>query len=304
MRGDFLQADHRKLYFDFMVMSYIINDNELLFPKHLVSLVTRDNFIVLSPAHIEELCVPLQNGTKNMDYVRRELGKMCELTAGLSIGPAHRRGMDVISRAGAFGAHFHKECPFFCFNRVWANIASNRMAERGHEKFSIRSADTQVRSREVNGQDPIRLLGEVNSKSEIMAYYRDSLLVGSEFGMAHGVAGADINDRIVRALIERGPQDPANSYELIKFNHLAVQSMIESVLKFLISKRYYAESAKKSRSDMHDITHAIYASYCDFFVTNDVRFFHRCRAAFDYLGVPSKVIMLADFVKSIGSKYP
>lgn len=47
---------------------------------------------------------------------------------------------------------------------------------------------------------------------------------------------------------------------------------------------------------MHDVTHCIYATGCDQFVTHDKRLNDKVRAVYRYFGVPTRVLTLEEFV--------
>jgi len=79
-----------------------------------------------------------------------------------------------------------------------------------------------------------------------------------------------------------------------------LEHVFEILMNYLEEIRFRPEDVKKSRSRMHDVTHAIYATKADIFVTGDDRFYHKVRVAYNFLGVPTKVLFLDDFLKNSG----
>lgn len=54
------------------------------------------------------------------------------------------------------------------------------------------------------------------------------------------------------------------------------------------------KDTKKVQSSIHDVSHMIYATYCNYFVTNDVRLAMRANAIYYYLGISTKAIGISD----------
>ncbi|MDR0776812.1 MAG: hypothetical protein LBE81_09275 [Azonexus sp.] len=77
-----------------------------------------------------------------------------------------------------------------------------------------------------------------------------------------------------------------------------IERAVELAMNFLEQVRYRPEHISKSRSRMHDVTHCIYASACQQFVTNDKRLYDKAKAVYRYFGVPTRVLMLEEFIAS------
>lgn len=81
----------------------------------------------------------------------------------------------------------------------------------------------------------------------------------------------------------------------IRFNFLRNyfplhEALVEKIFEFLEKIRFYSEKSKDYISSLHDVTHAIYASYCDIFVTNDKRLKKKTEVIFTWLGVDTCVL--------------
>jgi hypothetical protein len=76
--------------------------------------------------------------------------------------------------------------------------------------------------------------------------------------------------------------------------------MIEIVMNFLEKIGYRPESYAKSRSQLHDVTHVIYGSLADIFVSNDDRLRLKARAAYSYLGIRTRVRSFDEFQQMVG----
>jgi hypothetical protein len=86
----------------------------------------------------------------------------------------------------------------------------------------------------------------------------------------------------------------------ISKSHEVLEHVFEVLMNYLEEIRFRPEGVKLSRSRMHDITHSIYATKADYFITGDERFYHKVRAVYDYLGVPTKVLSRKEFLKPGG----
>ena len=78
------------------------------------------------------------------------------------------------------------------------------------------------------------------------------------------------------------------------------ETSIMFTLNFMEEIGYRADSFAKYCSQMHDVTHAIYGSMADVFVTMDKGFLLRLQATYHFLSVPVRVMSLEEFVAWVG----
>ncbi|KJZ12299.1 hypothetical protein TW85_16030 [Marinomonas sp. S3726] len=86
--------------------------------------------------------------------------------------------------------------------------------------------------------------------------------------------------------------------EILK-SHTAFERCIEITFCYLESIRYRPEAVKKSRSRMHDVSHAIYASISDILVTDDDRFSMKLQAVYKYWGIETEVLSTDSFISKV-----
>lgn len=72
---------------------------------------------------------------------------------------------------------------------------------------------------------------------------------------------------------------------------------IEKVFEFLEIIRYYPDKSTQFLSGLHDTTHAIYAAYCDIFITNDKKLRQKTKATYDWLGIKTSVFTPDEFIE-------
>ena len=88
-----------------------------------------------------------------------------------------------------------------------------------------------------------------------------------------------------------------NTWEKIKNNGDVFAELIERLLKGLNTKLgYKSDSPADYRNTMHDITHTIYATHANFFVTDDKRTRGKAEAVYSLLKVPTIVLSKEEFL--------
>ena len=90
------------------------------------------------------------------------------------------------------------------------------------------------------------------------------------------------------------------SYNKLKNKYADLEIIIEILFNILTSCGYNRDKGiRKVTSGIHDVSHAIYGTYCDELITNDQKFYKRCKAVYNYLGIKTKVLTLNDFLNEI-----
>ena len=87
-----------------------------------------------------------------------------------------------------------------------------------------------------------------------------------------------------------------NSYQELKHSYANIESVVEKLARILSRYAYSREKdARSFNSGEYDITHTIYATYCDKFITRDKRLYNKALAIYYYLGVPTTVMHWDEF---------
>lgn len=81
-----------------------------------------------------------------------------------------------------------------------------------------------------------------------------------------------------------------------KHDHDLVEKKIDCYFRFLEIVGYYTEPYKRHVSRMHDVTHAIYASKANFFITNDNNFYKKIKATYEFFKIPTIVFTVEEFI--------
>lgn len=107
---------------------------------------------------------------------------------------------------------------------------------------------------------------------------------------------------IVRSLFRSGVigRDEQEEALLWQFDDLKNRfSVFEAYVNFaanLLEKiGYHREATKNSRARLHDVSHIIYAAYCETFVTADGKLAKKAKAIYSMLGVSTRVLSDKEF---------
>jgi len=85
----------------------------------------------------------------------------------------------------------------------------------------------------------------------------------------------------------------------LRFSFKATEGMIDICFRSLHDAGYGLESKRKTRSVIHDVSHAIYAIMADAFVTRDQRMLGKIRATYRFLKSESVVYSVDDFISVV-----
>ena len=126
--------------------------------------------------------------------------------------------------------------------------------------------------------------------------------------VVNNTSPADILSNIVyRELIARGlwKQGLIGKDEQIKvltwrFDDLkgrfsVFEAYVNMAANLLEKIGYYREKAEESRARLHDVSHIIYAAYCDTLVTGDKKLIKKAQAIYSLLGINTQVLTNKEF---------
>lgn len=83
-----------------------------------------------------------------------------------------------------------------------------------------------------------------------------------------------------------------------KYSFCKFRDLVEILYRVLNMSGYNNDKVKEDMSSrVHDISHIIYASYCDYFVTLDQRLVKKARAIYWLANIETKLITYEDFLK-------
>ena len=86
-------------------------------------------------------------------------------------------------------------------------------------------------------------------------------------------------------------------------NFSELELIIEFLHNVLNKCNYYTDETQKTcTSGIHDVSHSIYGTYCDYFITQDIRLIKKLKAIYYYLGIDTKVLSLKEALNMLSLK--
>ncbi|HGK4312560.1 hypothetical protein [Klebsiella pneumoniae] len=307
----------KKIYLDYNIFLDILERETSDFSSILKN---KEFTFVYSPAHIEEVARGIQSGRVDMDKSLKNLSGIGELTNNTELFPYYNDGSNVLEAPfGKKGIIVIRERPLDCFTRVYDNIASNAHAEKsqkevlndGHNKFKLTSSkEKETLLDSINKKNPIDILTLSKNKNRLIHGFisLQSKADASQELISNGLSLHPYDENINR-LVERVAQykiettngyynflanellsDPSKCFYKMKGVFSFIENMIDIVMRELMRHGYKLEPLRKTESSLHDHTHAIYATACDYFISKDRRFIEKTKATYSYLGVKTIVV--------------
>lgn len=97
-----------------------------------------------------------------------------------------------------------------------------------------------------------------------------------------------------------GFQLKENCYNKLKNNYSLLECVIEFLYNVLGECGYNRDKQERTAiSGIHDVQHSIYATYCNYFISEDESFSKRTNAVYTYLGIETQVISAFEFQRII-----
>lgn len=253
-----------KLYLDYN----IINCLRLGTKKELNEKYERitDSITVFSPAHLEDIAVAEMRCNASKELISEKLDFLSKIAKRNSLRPTTRYKLSL-----------YDESPQDCYQRVIDHYNQNDWAEEIESAVIVDAHSTPWGDSEKNNNiAPTEILNRL--------IYRELIALWL----------------FKKGLIEKSTQveslrwtfsDLANRFYLLEEYINLAANILEKI-------GYHREKVEKSRSRLHDVSHIIYAAYCDTFVSMDKKLIHKTKAIYSMLEVPTKVLNLEEFINS------
>lgn len=279
----------KKIYLDNNIVIDLKNTREESVKNTIASLDRNEYQILYSPAHVEEIAVTTMHHGKSAEVAADKLAFLAELTNSTELLPFRLHGLKLIEHKGIF---VYKEHPKRCYKRVIEGYDANAIAE-ALQKQKLANAEAfgklaNVTSQETNNIDIQREIDVSKPRiHQILINHYNLLRANEQLGDYLPAVCPGCNDLNFRYARNYFPL-----HELL----------MEKIFDFLEVRRYFPDKSETAINGLHDGTHAIYAAYCDIFVTNDRKLREKTKAAFQWLGVEIIVLSRSEFVDYISGK--
>jgi hypothetical protein len=229
--------------------------------------------------------------SKGEEKINVMLDLLAKITSSKALLPYERRDTVQVKRTGVYVSNEH---PKATYQRVIDGYKDNYIAEN-HQKEKIATGEifeqkTKASPKEINNIDTQREIDIFKPRLHqiILDNYQELT--------THGV------------LLEYLPLQAPGCHE-INFERLGKffplhEMTIEKIFEFLETRRYFPDRCNKPKgflSGLHDTTHAIYAAYCDIFVTNDKKLKNKAAAAYAWLDINTLILSPDELVEHLAN---
>ncbi len=252
----------KTLYLDFNVISYLRSGNHPELTRHFDEVSKRQK-VVFSPAHLEDIAVAAKRENTDPAITTAEIEFLEKIAGKNALRPLTHDKLVNFS-----------ETPQECYKRVIDNYALNDLAEAIDAAVLLDAVNYPAGSpRHVNNIPPEDVLKHIIYRELIaLALFRNGIIEKNEC------------ENVLRWQFE----DIKNRFSL-------VQSYINISANLLEKIGFYREDKDRARSRLHDVSHIIYAAYCDIFVSADRKLVKKAKAIYSLLGVSTLVLTDKEF---------
>ena len=294
---------------------------DLQMGRGLVSLIkvlekiNRDEVeIVFSPANIEEIYHSYSGEGRKGKYIGMEdrdkrLDILAEVTQCKEIIP-YPNGFNVLhSLHETYGPYIIRENPIDCYKRIMDFYPSNTYAIKSQKKtidISV-GVDKGLKSK-IGNKDFLDIL---KTDQDLMDMLLDKITINLIKKVAIDTMVArrmtiqpwnEEKNNYLIGMIEYILSNDINGYQKLALGMINNTANINIALKgftvceavvealMLTMLEYGFSPEKDSTSSLHDTTHAIYGSYCNFFVCRDAALMKKSKYIFKFLNSGTEII--------------
>lgn len=276
----------KKIYFDNNVIIKLANRDSIPLSKSVEALNRKKAIILFSPAHIEEIA---NIGTKyghSIEVIQEKLDFLHKLTNSTALLPFKIDGID---QQRVNGVYISSESTVGTFKRVIDNYEVNEEAEF-NQKEMLKSAEdiqktTKISPIQVNNKDM-----KIDLENNRTAFYNGMIRNYREEEKFRCYAIGGI-------IPIRPPKIDQLNFKYLKDFYPLHEVMIELSMQFLEKSRFYPDSSKNNIPNLHDVTHTIYAAYCEVFVTDDKKLYQKASVIYKWYGVNTQVFSSKEFIE-------
>ncbi|MEQ4925089.1 hypothetical protein [Proteus hauseri] len=261
------------------------NKNPLLLNK--IDSISKIKYIFpYSPAHIEEVA-EISNSKKDqkdqVEFISILLHGISSLSYGREIFPNHGGPTRIIT-----------ESPLTCFDRVFKTLNTTEYAKENERRiYAFKNAGTYenyFKEQSLISHDIDFTHDNMRKRHKIdidkIKNLSNTELMSNKFVLSLFMEFCEQRDKFISY---------DENFENFKHDHSLVERKIDCYFRFLEIVGYYTEPYKRCASRMHDVTHAIYATKADFFITNDYNFHKKIKATYTFFKIPTIILNIEEF---------
>lgn len=256
----------KRLYLDFNVISYLRSGLQPTLTAAF-NQAAKDQLVVFSPAHLEDIAASAMRDMTPPSITKAEIEFLAEIAGRNALRPIDR-----------YLVVLYNESPQDCYARVVDQYDGNSLAEQIEAAVIADAHDQPAGSpKEMNNISPADILGNFVHRELIVSHLADE------------------------GVIDRDEQCEALSWQFddLKNRFSVFEAYVNLAANLLEKIGYYREAKDRSRARLHDVSHIIYAAYCDTFVTADRKLAKKAQAIYSLLGICTQVLSDKEFVTQL-----
>ena len=270
----------RHIYLDMNIVADMISDRSPVIGPKVSRLKSLGFIFPYSPAHMEETAV-IFRAQEDEETAKNQVTQQLIFIKQLS------NSTEYLPTGNDTPISVVTECPSVCFKRVIDHYEVSYWAEGNDEVFmSFKNNDS---FRKVFGEDGAFLFEERRQafgiEPSVNELPENELFSDKKVLKAIGAKLANYGIEISNLPTT---EDLLNS-------HRKTELLLSSLFNFMEEIGYRGEKFRKSRSRMHDVSHAIYATRANFFVSRDSKLISKTKAVYHLLGIPTVVLTVDEF---------
>lgn len=277
----------KTLYLDHNIIIDIKDNRKPDFVQRINNLDKKEYQIFFSPAHIEEIAALKMRHGNNDETVNSFLDQLGNITNSKALLPFERRDTAQRKRGGIYLSEEH---PKTTYQRVIEHYENNSIAEE-HQKEKI------SRGEEIQRKTGITSLETnfINIQEEIDRFKPKlhQIIINNYPTLRQSYPGL---------LRSQAPLCNEINFSYLGKKFPLHEMTIEKIFEFLEARRYYPDKSTQFLSGLHDTTHAIYAAYCDIFITNDNKLKNKTKATYNWLGIKTLVLNPNEFIEHLDNR--
>ncbi len=256
----------KKLYLDYNIISYLRTEINPDLTK-IFEESAKEQMVVFSPAHLEDIAASSKRDNTNSAITTAEIEFLAKIAGKNALRPINDNELVV-----------YNETPQDCYKRVIDNYEANDLAE-ACEALILADAHQNPAGnpRETNNIAPEEVLQHILNR-ELIAMWL----------VSNGV----INKSECAAVLSWRFEDIKNRFRVFEAYVNLAANLLEKI-------GYHREREDRSRSRLHDVSHIIYAAYCDTFVSADKKLTKKAKAIYSLLGIHTRVLTDKEFCDTL-----
>ncbi len=265
----------KKIYLDLNAFKQISTHGNKEFTDK-VKLIDKGMFaITYSVAHLEELKSSNHYGASTSEHVEKDLS-IYDTYADKILKPDPPYAININGKL--YMEHI------LCIDE-YAEEAYEVISNTMDRNDTVEAINREFLEKAIEANNPendsLKILLEL--RNEIILYLVNlGLIPNKDFDIAMNWKFSDIKEKFY--LVE--------TYIELAFQILEMSGMYEDREK--IKKKKTIEQI--ARSWTHDTSHVIYASYCEFFISNDEKLRNKAKAIYKFLEVPTVILDVNEFI--------